>query len=110
MKYRNAIANSFFLFLQFLIDKTFMWSHYNTIMRKKYMGISLFILLLCIFPINAQTPHTLYGYIFYSADTPANNFSIIVINHDRNETITEESKYIYKNQNYYQIEVGSPGL
>ena len=74
------------------------------------MGISLFILLLCIFPINAQTPHTLYGYIFYSADTPANNFSIIVINHDRNETITEESKYIYKNQNYYQIEVGSPGL
>jgi len=60
--------------------------------------------------VNAQFPHTLYGYVYYPDGTPAKNFSITVINHDRDEIVNNESRYIYKNENYYQVEVSSPGL
>lgn len=68
----------------------------------------LFILAMNSIPITAQGPHTLYGYVFYGENIPAYNFSITVINLDRNETIEDDSSNIYRNKNYYQIEVGWP--
>jgi len=91
-------------FLIFVI-KFFKGNNMNFMKR-----ISPIFMLFLLIPIsNAQAPHTLYGYVFYADGRPAKNFSIMVINCDRDETITNESQYIYRNQNYYQIEVGCPG-
>ncbi len=76
-------------------------------MKVKFAILAMLLLIISL-EAHSQFPHTLYGYIFYGENKPAYNFSMTVINHNTGEIITNESHYIYRNKNYYQIEVGFP--
>ncbi len=69
---------------------------------------AIYIILISIITINlnvnSQIPHVLYGYVFYN-DIPAKNFSITIINHNKDDIINN----VKISGNYYQVDVGSFG-
>ena len=77
---------------------------------KHFMNYLLLAIFLIAIISNAQEiegPHAIVGHIYFGNGEPAKNFVITVKNIDNGEEI--ENERIYKEDNYFQFDVGKPG-
>ncbi|MFO8133212.1 MAG: triple tyrosine motif-containing protein [Thermoplasmatota archaeon] len=62
-------------------------------------------------PFAEAQPYVINGYISVETDGdphPVTSFSMRVINRDADEVLENHSQHIYRNQNYYQVNIGHP--